>query len=128
MRCHVRTSQIIKKGCCAHRSSPFGILSNLRYRGGYFFFFAFLAAFFFATVYESPPIWSSGVRGALLYASLLSPTRRCGVRRLSRVAEGCGNFEEDPRAEVRLRALPSFHHRQRGTKSYLREPVTRTHS
>ena len=52
------------------RSSPFGILSNLRWNRGYFFFFAFLAAFFFATVYESPPILSSGAHGALLYASL----------------------------------------------------------
>lgn len=61
--------QEIKKGCCADRSSPLCNLSNPRLSRGYFFFFAFLAAFFFATVYRSPPIWSSGAHGALLYAS-----------------------------------------------------------
>jgi hypothetical protein len=40
---------------------------NRRCSLGYFFFAFF--AFFFATVFSSPPPWTFGARGALLYAS-----------------------------------------------------------
>src|SRR5579864_2327901 len=86
---------------------------------GYFFlpFFAvFFAAFFFATVCRSPPLWTSGARGALLYASSSSvpPERRSGGYRA--LAGGCGDFLKILARKVRSCEDFPFLHRQTTTK------------
>lgn len=72
--------------------------ANPRNSRGYFFlpFFAAFFAFFFATVCRSPPLWTSGARGALLYASSSVTAFRlrgdpAGYRAL---AGGCGDFKK----------------------------------